>query len=38
MFELALIVTLILIFEVAAARWGFDSRDIALLDRFQDRR
>jgi len=38
MFALALIVAVILIFEYAAARWGYDSRDIALLDRFEDRR
>jgi hypothetical protein len=38
MLVLALIVAVILIVEFAAARWGYDSRDIALLDRFEDRR
>jgi hypothetical protein len=32
--ELALIVFVILIFELAAARWGYDSRDCMRIDRF----
>jgi hypothetical protein len=36
--ELTLVVAVVLILEFAAARWGYDSRDIAVLDRFEDRR
>ena len=38
MFAIALVIAVVLVFEFAAARWGFDSRDIALLDHFEDRR
>ena len=31
--ELLLIVALVLLFEVAAARWGYDSRDLFRFNR-----